>query len=663
MKKISLAKMVILLFLIPFCIYLFFRIHSYWTGRLSHEDLDNQKEVEEIARVEQFEIKGLELDREAFTLKAKEFTQLKEGISLLQHIDPFTLYTTRGKKIVLFGEKGMMIESKGDHSKIIVEGKVNIQTEEGQKLETAKITYDVLSKEVYADSEVAFSGEGFHGTASHMHYFLEKEEIKLAPHFNLWLEGKNGTIHVQSAAFEGSLDFKKGFLKGGVSIRDQQKEIFAQEARIFWDNETEQWREIQLLNNVHGLSHQKGENRYSLVKFNADRMNILLNNQQTIDAINMEGSILILMENKEDSDGNYRKLNCDRLASIWKEGKILEIEAEGSVKAEIMEKSSKAPQFPETLSCHSLSISFDQNGAIKKAQSFGSIRFQSGTTKGNSEVAGYNSEKKQITLKEKQNQRPYLTSDVWSVHAQEIIIKNRNEISASGSVKTLYKEKNCKNCEIPMFQSNKSVFISSDQLDISEGEKAIYYGNVRAWQEENSIEAQKVHIWLKDNIFEAHGDVISRFSRLSSMNHDQKTEKIEEDQDPQQRIEVQSDDLFYSSEKRKATYKGHIVSHLKESKMSCSEMDVIFSEQGRAEEIRAESDILIESSDFQAEGDLLEYSLSEHFGYLRGTLGPARVYSKSGDEMAVASSLTFHMQEDNINLLSKDRGRTWMTFK
>lgn len=663
MRKISLAKAIILLFLIPFCLYLFFKIHSFWTGRISDENLIKQKEEKEISRVEQFEMKGLELGREAFTLKAKKFSQLKEGVSLLQDINPFTLTTTQGKKITLSGEQGVMVESKGKQAKIIIEGDVTIQTEDGQELKTKKITYDALSKKVYADSEVTFSGPGFHGKASRMNYSIKQEVIKLAPHFDLWLDRENGNIRIQAASFEGDLDLKRGFLKGGVALRDHQNEILAKEAILIENSKKGQWREVQLLGGVLGLSHQEKAAQKSLARFEAERMNIFINEQKMIDKIIMEGSISVVLENEQNPTGSYKKLNSDRLVAIWQGGNISEITAEGNVHVEMVSQSLSGSESPETLFCHVLTIYFNQDGTIKQARAFDDIMFQSGSTRGSCEEAEYNSAKKQIIMREKKNRPPYLSIEVWSVYAQEIVIKDRDEISASGTVKTLYIEKDCQDCNIPLFRSDQSVFISSDALDISEGKEAIYSGNVRAWQGENSIEAQKVHILFKNSIFKAHGEVISRFYNLFSKNAYGETNKVDSEQDPHQRIEVQSEDLIYLSEEHKATYKGDVVLHMKESKMTCSEMDILFSEEGQAEKIKAKSDILMKSRDFQAEGDLLEYLLSERSGYLNGTSRPARAYSKSGKEMIVGASLTFKMGEDNINLLSRDEGRTWMIFK
>ncbi len=663
MRKISLAKTIILLFLIPFCIYLLYKIHSSWTSRDFQEHRESQQEKAEIARVEQFEMKGLEMDGEAFTLKANKFSQLEKGAFLLEQIDPFTLFTSEGQKIILSGDRGVMVEGKEEHKKIVIEGNVAIRTEDGQELKTEKLTYETTSKEAHSDSEVTFSGPGFHGKASRMHYFLDTETVELAPHFELWLQRKAGEIHIQAAYFEGSLNLKRGLLKDGVAIHDKEQEILAQEAKLIADPKTGQWEKIQLSGSVRGKSFQGEGDQKTLVRFLAQRLDIFFDDEENPDKIIMEEDVSVSVEDKNESSGSYKEIKCEQLISYWNEGAVAQIEAEGSVRVEMRHSDIHESASQETLSCHALFISFDQNGAVSQALAIQDVEFQSGTTRGTCQEAEYVPEKKQIIMREKENQPPYLNVDAWSVYAKEIIVKGRDEISALKAVKTLYQEKKCKQCQIPLFQSDKSIFISSDKLDIIKGEEAVYSGHVRAWQEENSIEAQNIHIFFKDNIFKAQGDVISRFSRPLSQDSNEGKESADSSQERYQRIEVQSDHLIYSGDQRKATYKDHVSLHMKESKMSCSEMDVLFSEKGQAEEIKARSGIEIESKDFEGEGDLLEYFLSERAGKLSGTIIPARVYSKSGKEIAVSASLTFHMAEDTISLLSRDEGRTWMIFK
>jgi lipopolysaccharide export system protein LptA len=195
---------------------------------------------------------------------------------------------------------------------------------------------------------------------------------------------------------------------------------------------------------------------------------------------------------------------------------------------------------------------------------------------------------------------------------------------ASGEVKSSYMNKSGRKDTLPLFESDKILFIASDRLSVRQKNDVLYSGNVRAWQEENSISARELAIDLGKKRVEARGDVISRFQNVASLKSSD-TEENPEKQSSLQKAEVHSDSLIYSSEENRALYSGHVVVKMEDREISCGELQIQLSREGKAKKMLAQNDVILKTSGYSSTGDKLEYDMSERHAVMHGNAEPAKV--------------------------------------
>lgn len=651
MKKLTLLKTAIILFLIPFVVYIAYQILSHRKASLP-ASFTSGTEGKEVSRLERFEMKGLEADRESFSLNADKFMQLEKGLFKLEGIRSLILKTKDRGKIEVSADRGTMLEPDGKERRILAEGHVRLATEEGTVVETEKMSFEEKEQRIRADSKVLIRRGNILAGASAMIYDLNEKEVFLSPDFHLEIDSGDGKILAQSHSFRGKMGLGDGLMEGGVTISDPVSRVTAAEAHILSEAGGKQIRSIALSGDVRGKRMLEREDRRMESSFQAERMEVFFEENRARRII-LEGKVSFQFHDAHEPLAPPRMMTADRLDIEIDARKDTRLEFTGHVSA----KTDK-----EDLSCDRLQATLSAKSVLETAHAEGDVLYQTEELRSQSDEADYAKKESRIIMRERDGAVPRMTLDDWTIQAGRIEIESESRLKAFENIKSTYRGGKNSRDAMPLFDDAKTVFITSDLLFIEREREIHYSGNVRAWQEENSISADEIILPLKEESFQAQGKVVSRFKDLTSLTEEKEDTGLPDNRTSRSAV-IQSDSLLYTPDDRRAVYRGNVVLLSAEREIKCQEMQLLFDAKEKVERILASSRVEMKGEEFNATGETLDYLTESQQAVMRGKAEPARVYDRQGREAVVGASLTFHMTDNKISLLSKDGGRSWITLK
>ncbi len=658
MNRFSVAKIAIIVFLVPFCIYLFFLIFSHTKKHLPDDALKGNGDAIAVAQIDRFEMKGLEKEHESFSLNAEKFTQVDEGIFKLDTIHSLVLHTRNKEKISISASRGSMLEEHDGGRTIVAEGSVLLSLEDGTEIRSEKISFDQKNMIVRSDGEVTIEKDGRKAASSSMTYDLEKREVVLSPLFRLVIPRANGDVIVQSQTFIGDLNLREGKMIGGVAIKDDSTEIRAAEALIVSDERGERIETGTFEGGVSGSFVVKGKEtgNDTFGTMHSLRMEVTFSGESSMRVVLID-EVTLEIQDSTDLPSERATISCERLE--------MERSNDGSLRCDMKENAElyrvqkgEEQDIEEYLSCHSLSIGISNGKTIDQADALGKVRYRTGELRAESEEVSFNALNRGILLHERGSMKPVMIMNDWTLSAKQIEIKNDAELVASEQVKSAYRGTSIGKDSIPLFDKDKTLFIASDFLSVKDRNDFQYKGNVRAWQEDNSISAEELRIDSAKQTVHAHNGVVSRFMSISRLADANDT------QNRQERVgrnaEMESDDFWYVAQENKALYRGNAILKMERREIKSDEMEILFSEDEKAEEIKAKNNVSLMSPEFRATGHEMTYTLDDEHTVINGNAEPVRIYDDRGSEVIIAPSLTFHMSDDKMGLNSPDGGRTWI---
>ncbi|MEW5807468.1 MAG: LPS export ABC transporter periplasmic protein LptC [Acidobacteriota bacterium] len=665
MKKLTILKISIVLFLVPFTSYIVYKVISYRKTPLPINHPGNAAE-KEVTRLERFEMKGLRDDRESFNLNAEKFFQLEKGLLRLEGINSLVIHSKDGKKIATSADRGIMLEPEGKERRIAVEGHVRLATEDGTEIETESLFFEEKEEKVRADKEVRIRRENIHAISSSMTYDLNREEAILSPNFHLEIPSKKNKIIAQAYSFRGDLALGEGLLEGGVRISDPMTTVTATEARIHSERDAKQMKSIVLFGNVLGEMGFERGGRRSFGSLQADSMEIFFHDSIVKRIICKDRVSLQLRDTSTfPTEQEPMTIKADFTEIKKDEQGTTHLEFKGSVMAEVKrheDERAKGSSVVEDLSCGLLRVTIGGDDTVERGHAEEKVLYRRGDLRAEAEEVDYVKNDSRVVMMESRGRLPRMIMEDWSVQASEIEIVNDSTLKASGKVKSRYEGVRGTEERLYLFDDEKAVFIASNTLFLQKDEVVHHSGNAMAWQEDNSINADDIFIHLKERKFEARGKVISRFGKLTAL-ADEKESKDSAPKKLSRPAIVQSDSLIYLQDQKKAAYQGNVTLKCTGRELSCQEMDIYFDESGNVERIIAILKVQLKGDGFRATGGKIDYAVASRLATISGNAEPARIYNHQEKEIAVSASLTFDMAEDKISLLSKEGGRTWITLK
>jgi lipopolysaccharide transport protein LptA len=200
-----------------------------------------------------------------------------------------------------------------------------------------------------------------------------------------------------------------------------------------------------------------------------------------------------------------------------------------------------------------------------------------------------------------------------------------------------------------LFPSQKPVFVNSDELIMRQAQKiAQFTGNVRAWQDNNTILSQELQVQGAGDSITARGNVRTLLYNTSS------------DAARKTPMQANSDQLIARKNERRVELLGK-VSIVDETRTLKSEKATLFlDENKKVERMEAENGVAMgeTSTGRKGTGDKAIYHVDKKMIYVFGK--PATISDPKGN--VAGQQIVFDIAKDRVQVLSSD-GKTQGTYK
>lgn len=193
----------------------------------------------------------------------------------------------------------------------------------------------------------------------------------------------------------------------------------------------------------------------------------------------------------------------------------------------------------------------------------------------------------------------------------------RNDVSyARGRTTTTYYSQEQTNGATPFSKTKSPVYIASERGEFRhESGQAIYYGNARAWQDDNYVRGDKLVIYINDKRMEASGHVQTTIYNAKRRVENSNTVVP---------VFASADSMFYSDPDRTIHYEGNVDIKQGTDRMTSGVADVyLMKETSEMEKTIAQRNVVLTQPNRKGTGDWVEYTSANEVAILKGN--PARV--------------------------------------
>jgi lipopolysaccharide export system protein LptA len=201
--------------------------------------------------------------------------------------------------------------------------------------------------------------------------------------------------------------------------------------------------------------------------------------------------------------------------------------------------------------------------------------------------------------------------------ATELDSDLRNNVSyARGKTTSTYYSQEQTNGATPFTKTKSPVYIASERGEFRhESGQAIYYGNARAWQDDNYVRGDKLVLYVNDKRMEATGHVQTAIYNAK---------KRVENNNEVVPVFAAADSMFYTDPDRTIHYEGNVDIKQGTDRLTSGVADVYLTkETNEMEKTVAQRNVVLTQPNRKGTGEWVEYTSASEIAVLKGN--PARV--------------------------------------
>ncbi|HET6977755.1 MAG TPA: LPS export ABC transporter periplasmic protein LptC [Pyrinomonadaceae bacterium] len=223
--------------------------------------------------------------------------------------------------------------------------------------------------------------------------------------------------------------------------------------------------------------------------------------------------------------------------------------------------------------------------------------------------------------------------------ATELDADLRNDVSyARGKTTTTYYSQEQTNGATPFSKTKSPVYIASERGEFHhESGQAIYFGNARAWQDDNYVRGDKLVIYVNDKRMEATGHVQTAIYN---------SKKRVEGATTTVPVFAAADSMFYSDPDRTIHYEGNVDIKQDTDRLTSGIADVYLTkETNEMEKTVAQRNVVLTQPNRKGTGDWVEFTAASEIAVLKGN--PARI-DDTEQGNTEGNRLTLSMKEGKV---------------
>jgi lipopolysaccharide export system protein LptA len=311
--------------------------------------------------------------------------------------------------------------------------------------------------------------------------------------------------------------------------------------------------------------------------------------------------------------------------------------ADGKAVAHIEPVQNESKRTKKSLSGNKLTGIFDpQTQDISEFYAEGAAKFNDGDRNGSSVRATYKASTQLVEMRGK----PLLWDSSARANADEIDANvETDESFLRGRVRTIYYERETTDKSTPFKNRKSPVTIVADRAVTKHKEGAArYFGNVRAWQEDDFVRADNLELDKGERMMVAWGNAQSGF-----YDFEREVEKGRKEIVP---AFAKSDRITYRDETRTAHYEGSVNIRQGTDQIDAAVADVVMDEDNKLVSWTASTDVVMTQPSRRASGDNIVYTAATDTAVLTGI--PAVVIDNEREAVTKSSKLTMHLRDARI---------------
>lgn len=559
---------------------------------------------------EGIEVSELWAGQRRFFLRAGIGHLDREGRLQVEKVERVEVAREKQPPLVLKADRGTVDGQAGDRV-LLLEGGVEIQDEtSGLKLEIPSVKLSESEGEARSLGAVKFGGPGYEGDSRSVVYGLDEGEPMVLDHPKI--EDAQGATAAadQAIAVKGARDIE---LRGHVHVVRGPTVVDGDNIRLLRD-EQDRLRSADGTGGIRCTGFPISQGAASL---RALRMRVDWNEAGDPSAVVATGAVELATAEQSLTADSIQVNRGDASAGF-------RLEAAGSVRSV-----GKAEGLPAELTTDTLAGALGADGKLRTAEAVGRVRFKARGATGEGARGTFDATRtgREAMLYAGPGAPARLARDRTRVAAQTIATDLRGtQIYAEGRVESTLLGAARGGA---LFEAEQAIhFISAKLSGETQGNRLTFEGNVRGWQGERSLSAERVEVDQTHDSLKGSGAVASRFPL------DDKAAAT------RQYVQVTSNTLDYSGAARKIVYEGKTRALQGDGSIEGDTLEVLLDDAGKhATEIRVTGTVRFEMTPAESSadktpvrgsGDRAVYTIPDRTLRLFGDTAPASV-TRSGE--------------------------------
>jgi len=312
-----------------------------------------------------------------------------------------------------------------------------------------------------------------------------------------------------------------------------------------------------------------------------------------------------------------RKLNAPQFdCDFFESGNLARTcKAAGGAKAVMDPVQPSANRGTRTLSAQTMTTVFVRDTQdVERVDAQGDSKFNENDRNGVAANVSYTAADETVRLR---GGDPTVWDSRGRTKAVELDSDLANDVSyARGRTATTYYSQEQTNGATPFSKAKSPVYITSDRAEFRhESGQGIYFGNARAWQDDNFVRGDKLIVYINDKRMEATGHVQTAVYNSKR--------RVENDLNVVP-VFASADSMFYSDPDRTIHYEGNVDIKQGTDRMTSGVADVYLAkETSEMEKTIAQRNVVLTQPNRRGAGDWVEYTSANEVAVLKGN--PARV--------------------------------------
>jgi len=269
----------------------------------------------------------------------------------------------------------------------------------------------------------------------------------------------------------------------------------------------------------------------------------------------------------------------------------------------------------------------------------GDFHFTEGERQASSELAVYDAATHIISLR---GGEPVMWDARGRTRAEQVDINmETSESVARGRVSTTYYNQEATSRAVPFQKRQSPVFVAADRAEVKqEIHLAVYTGQVRAWQEDHYVTADRIELYGKERMMVAIGQVKSGFYQAPDRSR-------ETGSSPTVPVFARAQRMTYLDAERLVRYEREAQLQQGRDRLSADRLTVFLKRDfNEIERAVAEGQVVVSEPGRRAYGDQAVYTAADERVVLIGQ--PARVEDDGTSVAQRGSRLTYLLGNDKV---------------